>query len=374
MFRCCLISVIALVAAGLRVTAAPVPDLPGWQLAWQDEFEGIAVDDEKWELIDLQNSHNNEKQYYKPEQASIVDGNLRITATNQPLANKLYRSARLESHQAFPMGRFEARIDLPTTQGMWPAFWLLPNGVQWPTRGEIDIMENRGSEPYVVSSAYHWQTNPGPCCDQHEFVFEEYGAIQEGERVNYHSGFHVYAVEWEATRIRFYVDGVLHYTVNETPTRPIFETPMNIILNLAVGGNFGGDPNGTTIFPQFMDVDYVRVWQPQSGLPSDYNNDELVDAGDYVVWRKTVGENGIGLDADGSGNGTIGPEDYQVWSAGFAEPDLPGAASLAALHMPEPAASVLMIVGLTLVYARRLERKSPARRSDALVGCINLIG
>jgi hypothetical protein len=189
-------------------------------------------------------------------------------------------------------------------------------------------------------------------------VFDEYGAVQDEQRVNYHSGFHVYAVEWEAARLRFYVDGVLHYTVNETPTRPIFETPMNIILNLAVGGNFGGDPDGTTVFPQYMDVDYVRVWQPLSGLAGDYNSDELVDAADYVVWRKTVGEIGIGLNADGSGNGTVGPEDYQVWSAGFADTDLT-TASMAVLHMPEPAASVLMIVGLMLVYTRRLELKSP---------------
>ena len=126
------------------------------------------------------NSFNNEKQYYRPEQASIVDGKLRITATNQPLDGKLYRSARLESVQKFGPGRFEARIDLPTTQGMWPAFWLLPNGTQWPTGGEIDILENRGRQPLLVSSAYHWQTNPGPCCSQHQFVFEEYTTTANG--------------------------------------------------------------------------------------------------------------------------------------------------------------------------------------------------
>jgi hypothetical protein len=219
-------------------------------------------------------------------------------------------------------------------------------------------MENRGSEPYVVSSAYHWQTNPGPCCDQHEFVFDEYGAFHDGQRVNYHGGFHVYAVEWESAQLRFYVDGVLHFTVNETPTRPIFETPMNIILNLAVGGNFGGDPNATTIFPQFMDVDYVRVWHPQTGLAGDYNNDGLVDSADYIVWRKTLGQVGIGLAADGSGNGAVGPEDYEVWSKGFGGADLP-AASLAALQVPEPAAAALLALGLMLLCRRNRTLKNP---------------
>lgn len=282
--------VIFTVAAANGRIAAQVPDLPGWQLQWHDEFDGSSVDAEAWDVLTRQNSFNNEKQYYVPQQASVADGKLRITATNQPLANKSYRSARLESRQAFAPGRFEARIDLPTTQGMWPAFWLLPNGVQWPTAGEIDILENRGSQPLVVSSAYHWQTNPNvPCCSQHQFVFEEYSTSTGGNPVNFHDGFHVYAVEWEATQLRFYVDGTLHYTVNETANRPIFETPMNIILNLAVGGDFGGDPNGTTVFPQFMDVDYVRVWQRPAGIPGDFNSDGRVDSADYVVWRKNLG-------------------------------------------------------------------------------------
>jgi beta-glucanase (GH16 family) len=341
---------------------AQVPDVPGWRLTWQDEFNGSQVDDNKWLRLNLQNSHNNEKQYYLPEQATIVDGKLRITATNQPIANKLYRSARLESHQAFPLGRFEARIDLPTTQGMWPAFWLLPKAFQWPTRGEIDIMENRGSQPTIVSSAYHWQTNPGPCCSQHQFVFEEYFTVVDGAPVNWHAGFHTYAVEWEATQLRFFVDGVLHYTVTETAQRPIFESPMNIILNLAVGGDFGGDPNGSTVFPQFMDVEYVRVWQPQTGLSGDYNGDGEVDAADYIVWRRSVGQNGFGLAADGSGNGSVGQEDFILWKQNFGSSNMPAAASFAAFNVPEPTAAVPMAVGLMLVYAQRFAATMTAQR------------
>jgi beta-glucanase (GH16 family) len=334
--------------------AAQVPDVPGWQLHWHDEFDGTSVDETNWELINLQNSFNNEKQYYRPEQASVVDGKLRITATNQPLANKLYRSARLESRQKFAPGRFEARIDLPTTQGMWPAYWLLPNGIQWPTRGEIDILENRGSEPLIVSSAYHWQTNPGPCCGQHQYVFENYSATEDENPVNFHDGFHVYAVEWEATQLRFYVDGTLHYTVNETANRPIFESPMNIILNLAVGGTFGGDPNGTTVFPQVMDVDYVRVWQRPTGAPGDYNADARVDAADYVVWRNAQGQRGIGLAADGSGNGTVDDADYTLWRTNFAVDA--GIGSDFAANVPEPSGTTLAAVGLLRALGMRVSR------------------
>jgi beta-glucanase (GH16 family) len=291
--------------------------------------------------------------HYRPEQASIVDGKLRITAVNQPLEDKLYRSARLESHQAFAPGRFEARIDLPTTQGMWPAFWLLPNGVQWPTRGEIDIMENRGSQPFQVSSAYHWQTDPGPCCDQHQFSFKEYGRLVGGQRVNYHAGFHTYAVEWEATQIRFYVDGVHFFSIDESPDRPVFETPMNIILNLAVGGDFGGDPDDTTVFPQFMDVEYVRVWKRQTSMTGDYNNDGIVDSADYVVWRKTLNQSGIGLLADASGNGSVGPEDYGIWMDDFSNSVTLGHVSATAANIAEPITAIPIAVGLLFVYGQR---------------------
>jgi beta-glucanase (GH16 family) len=337
-----------------RQATAQIPDVPGWQLQWHDEFDGPQVDEQNWQRINLKNSHNNEKQFYRPEQSSIVDGNLRITATNQPLDGKLYRSARLESVQKFGPGRFEARIDLPTTQGMWPAFWLLPNGTQWPTGGEIDILENRGRQPLLVSSAYHWQTNPGPCCSQHQFVFEEYTTTANGSPVNFHAGFHVYAVEWEATQLRFYVDNVLHYTVNELANRPIFENPMNIILNLAVGGDFGGDPDATTVFPQHMDVDYVRVWQRQMGLSGDYNGDQQVDAADYVVWRKSVGQSGIDLPADGSGNGTVDDADYLMWVKNFGAAG--GAAGSLATQVPEPGYSTLAAMALLRAVSLRKAR------------------
>lgn len=340
--------------------AAEVPDVPGWELHWQDEFDGEAVSQENWDILTRRNSFNDEKQYYVPQQASIVDGKLRITATDEPLDGKAYRSARLESWQTFGPGRFEARIDLPTTQGMWPAFWLLPRAKQWPTGGEIDIMENRGSEPTQVSSAYHWQTDPSePCCDEHEYLFDTYSAEINGVDVNFHEGFHIYAVEWEATLLRFYVDGVLHFVVRETANRPIFENSMNIILNLAVGGNFDGDPDASTMFPQHMDVDYVRVWRRQTGLSGDYNRDGRVDAADYVIWRKTSGSEGIGLAADGSGNGSVNEADYLLWRQNFAQSGSAGGAT--ATTVPEPCGTYLVAAALCRAFVTRVCRHPLSR-------------
>ena len=252
------------------VASAQIPPVPGWELFWNDEFDGTTLNISNWEALDRKDSFNNEKQYYHPNQVAVADGNLQLTAIDTPRAGKAYQSGLITSRDLFGPGRFEARVDLPTTQGMWPAFWLNANHIPWPQGGEIDILENRGSQPNLVSSAYHWQTNPGPCCGDHQFVFEEYTASEGGQPVNFHAGFHTYTAEWDEESIRYYVDGNLYHTVTEAPDRPIFETPKNIIVNLAVGGHFGGDPDGTTVFPQTMLVDYVRVWQradePDAGV------------------------------------------------------------------------------------------------------------
>ena len=209
----------------------------------------------------------------------VSGGNLQLTAIDVPRQGKQYQSGLVTSNNLFGPGRFEARINLPTTQGMWPAFWLNANQVAWPQGGEIDIMENRGSQPHLVSSAYHWQTNPGPCCGDHQFVYDEYTATENGQPVSFHNSFHTYAAEWDETTINYYVDGNLHYTVTEAPDRPIFETPKNIILNLAVGGFFGGNPDGSTIFPQTMLVDYVRYWQPDGTPPPVPDGNLLANPG-----------------------------------------------------------------------------------------------
>ncbi|QDT69592.1 Glucan endo-1,3-beta-glucosidase A1 precursor [Planctomycetes bacterium MalM25] len=279
-YRPCLIG--TLLALGVTffsmpMASAQVPHLPGWDLSWNDEFDGNSLDTQKWEALDRRDSFNDEKQYYHPDQVAVADGALQITAIDTPREGKAYQSGLVTSRDLFGVGRFEARIDLPTSQGMWPAFWLNSNHVPWPQGGEIDILENRGSQPTLVSSAYHWQTNPGPCCDDHRYTFHEHTATEGGQPVDFHAGYHTYAAEWDETTIRYYVDDVLHLTVEERPNRPIFETTKNLILNVAVGGFFGGDPDATTVWPQTMLVDYVRVWQ-QSTDP-DYGVNLLINPG-----------------------------------------------------------------------------------------------
>jgi beta-glucanase (GH16 family) len=352
-------SVALLWLSSVESAAGQIPDVPGWQLFWHDEFDGLSLNTANWDALDRRDSFNNEKQYYRPEQVTVASGNLQITATNQPLANKLYRSGLITSKSLFGQGRFEARIYLPTTQGMWPAFWLNANQVQWPLGGEIDIMENRGSQPTLVSSAFHWQKDPGPCCDNHRYVFHEYTATSGGIPVNFTTGFHTYAVEWDkkpstnVNEIRYYVDGNLHFTIdqNSSMSDGNFTTVKNIILNLAVGGDFGGDPNGTTVFPQTMLVDYVRVWHRQTGLLGDYNGDNKVAAADYVLWRKSLGQSGIGLPADGSGNGTIDNVDYLVWRNNFGVAAT--ASGVLAGGVPEPCPGALAVITFLHVFALR---------------------
>jgi beta-glucanase (GH16 family) len=342
--------------------SAQIPDVPGWQLFWHDEFDGATLNTTNWSALNRQDSFNNEKQYYWPGQVAVAGGNLQLTAINQPRGTKLYQSGLITSNALFGQGRFEARIDLPTTQGMWPAFWMNPNQVQWPLGGEIDIMENRGSQPTLVSSAFHWQRDPGPCCGTHQYRAQNYTAMSGGNPVNFTTGFHAYAAEWDknpntnANEIRFYVDGNKYFTVTQDSSMSDanFTTAKNIILNLAVGGDFGGDPNGTTVFPQTMLVDYVRVWHRQSGVPGDYNGDGDVDSADYVAWRKSTGQTGIGLSADGSGNGSIGHEDYEIWRQNFESSILGAAATTAVISIPEPTIRATLAVSLMIFCTQRL--------------------
>ncbi len=244
--------------AMLLLTAAGSAAPAGWDLAWADDFNGAAVDADRWEVRTRADSFNNELQFYLPEQVSLLDGNLRITATDEPFAHRQYRSGLVESRTTLKFGRVEVRAKVPTGQGIWPAIWLLPKASAWPTGGEIDIMEHGGSNPFAVSSAYHWGDTPG---GPSNYVVQQHST---GEA--FPDAFHTYAVEWTPTAIRYFVDDVNHFTV--TPDiAPISQTPMNLILNTAVGGWFDGDPDDTTVFPQHFDIDSVRVFEKAS--PAD---------------------------------------------------------------------------------------------------------
>jgi beta-glucanase (GH16 family) len=198
------------------------------------------------------------------------NGSLVITAIKETLPPRYrcwygacqYTSARLITKKKFEQvyGRFEARIKIPFGQGLWPAFWMLANNIDkksWPACGEIDVMENIGREPAVVHGTIH-----GPGYSGGGGIGAAY-ASPDGSR--FADNFHLYGIEWEPNAIRWYVDGKLYQT--RTPadlpagTSWVFDHPFFIILNVAVGGNWPGEPDATTKFPQTMLVDYVRVYQ-----------------------------------------------------------------------------------------------------------------
>lgn len=257
-----------LAVASLAFGSAALPAsaaVPGYAQIWNDEFDGDALDQSKWTAETVQNPYNEEKQAYLPEQVTVSGGNMVITSTNQPHGDKDYRSGRVHSDWTHQYGRWEVRADLPTSRGMWPAIWLLPDTTQynWPTQGEIDIMENRGHQPRLTSSAFHHGTstpyNP-------QYVTQDHTTARFGQPVDFHNGFHTFAVDWDATKIRFYVDDVHHYTVYDADVSGFIgkqTAPMQMTLNTAVGGKFLGliQPDATTVWPQKFLIDYVRVYE-----------------------------------------------------------------------------------------------------------------
>ncbi len=158
-------------------------------------------------------------------------------------------------------GRVEARLKLPAGQGLWPAFWMLGRDfpdTPWPLSGELDVMENKGSQPVTTSSAVHGPGYSGGT---------PFGHAHRLSRGTLSDRFHTFAVEWDSDHIRFLVDGVAHYRVTrdklERFGESILDQPYFVILNLAVGGHFDGDPRSDAIFPATMLVDYVRVFERQ---------------------------------------------------------------------------------------------------------------
>lgn len=204
---------------------------------------------------------NNELQYYtdRPENVVVEDGMLKITAIQEAFEGSGYTSARLLTQGLFEQkyGRFEARMKLPYGKGMWPAFWLLGaniDEISWPFCGEIDVMENGGSKPTIVSGAVH-----GPGYSGGNAIVKQY----EFSNSRVDSEFHVYGIEWGPGYINYYVDDVLYnqITPEDVTGDWVFDNgPFFIIINLAVGGAFDGNPNENTVFPQTMYVDYVRVY------------------------------------------------------------------------------------------------------------------
>ncbi|MBZ5727099.1 MAG: glycoside hydrolase family 16 protein [Acidobacteriia bacterium] len=251
------------------LTAARAADSPaGWKLTWHDEFDGARLDAGKWVYVAGGGgfgNHELESYTSRPQNIHIEGGMLVIKAIKESYTGadgvaRGFTSARIHTHGKFAQryGRFEARIRIPYGQGIWPAFWMMGDGGEkWPDRGEIDIMENIGREPGTVHGTVH-----GPGYSGAEGIGGPY-SLPTGQAFS--DDYHVYAVEWEPAAIRWYVDDHRYKTLapGDLPTgaRWVFDSPFYLLLNLAVGGSWPGNPDETTIFPQAMYVDYVRVYR-----------------------------------------------------------------------------------------------------------------
>jgi len=237
-----------------------------WTLVWQDEFEGTNIDHSKWHLdVGYTGESNGEMEIYtdRRENAYLKDSCLVITARKENYKGYSHTSARLKTQglYSWKYGRIEASIKIPYGHGLWPAFWMVGDNVStigWPACGEIDIMENIGKRPDTVRGTIH---GPG------YFRDASIGADFTLPGQKFADDFHLFAVEWEPGQIRWYVDDS-HYntlTASDVPGNWVFDHPFYLLLNVAVGGHWPGHPDQTTIFPQFMYVDYVRVYQLVSG-------------------------------------------------------------------------------------------------------------
>jgi beta-glucanase (GH16 family) len=240
---------------------------------WSDEFNSINTGTWSHETGGS-GFGNNEREYYTAGQNAFIQFDaqansnvLVLEARRDNPANYNcwygrceYTSSRMNTagKRTFQYGRIEARLKLPQTQGIWPAFWLLGNDIGtagWPGCGELDIMEHVGFEPNITHGAMHGPNYSG------NTPFAGTNYLNESVSANYH----VYAIEWNSTSVRWFMDGNLFYTVNKSQVQSfgnwVFDHPMFLILNVAVGGNWPGNPTGSSVFPQRMYVDYIRVYQ-----------------------------------------------------------------------------------------------------------------
>jgi beta-glucanase (GH16 family) len=270
-------------ALAVSLGAPPVPfgsaDPPGtWELVWHDEFDATSIDASRWTVEDAAIMNNKELQYYTPEAVALRDGSLVIRADKRELRGRDYTSALLDTRAQFSMafGRFECRAKLPRGQGMWPAFWMLPLEERWPP--EIDILESLGHQPTRAYTTHHW----GPEWPANQKT----GGHFDGP--DFTADFHVFSVEWTPERLDWSIDGVVRFT----STTNIPQDPMYLILNLAVGGNWPGNPDATTKFPQELVVDWVRAFRRNDPARAQL----LVDAphgavsADPARWSFTPGE------------------------------------------------------------------------------------
>ena len=253
-----------------------------YELVWNDEFNYNGLPDStKWYFEEGGNGWgNNELQYYtskRLENAHVENGYLTIEAKKEDYGGREYTSARLITYpngHSWQYGKIEARIKLPYGQGIWPAFWMLGDGIfegtPWPGCGEIDIMEmvggGEGRDDKIYGTMHYADDN-----NNHA----EYGGSYQLANGIFADDFHVFSIQWTETQLTWFVDGIQYHTASLTPNYlSELKKEFFLLLNVAVGGNWPGSPNSETVFPQKMEVDYVRVYQL---------NTEPVITGDTIV-------------------------------------------------------------------------------------------
>lgn len=247
-----------------------------WRLVWSDEFDYAGLPDpKKWDYdVGGEGWGNKELQFYtarRKENARVENGRLIIEARKEAWQGREYTSARLVSRGKgdWTYGRFEVRAKLPSGRGTWPAIWMLPTGWTyggWPRSGEIDIMDHVGFDPDVVHASVH------TAAYNHKIQTQKTAQLKIPTS---RSEFNVYAVEWTPEEIRGFVNDQLYFTFrNERLTNPAadyqqwpFDKPFHLLLNLALGGTWGGQQGvDPAIWPQRLEIDYVRVYQMDKSL------------------------------------------------------------------------------------------------------------
>ncbi|MCK4345829.1 MAG: family 16 glycosylhydrolase [Bacteroidales bacterium] len=242
-----------------------------YQLVWSDEFEGSELDLLKWEYMTGDGTAyglpsgwgNNELQWYRPDNVTVENGHLVITAKKETYSGKNYTSARIRTINKgdWKYGRFEFRIKFPFGKGIWSAIWMMPTDNVyggWAASGEIDIIEHLGHESNKVYGTLHYG-GPWPQNTQSGMS----NTLQEG---TFADDFHLFALEWEEGIFKWFVDDSLYqtqtswYSTNGEFPAP-FDQRFHLLINVAVGGNWPGNPDATTTFPQMLEIDYVRVYQ-----------------------------------------------------------------------------------------------------------------
>ncbi len=246
-------------AGGALVKLTLIPDPPPkWRLAWSDNFD--TLDTSKWELVDSSRPENESRQDYVPEQILVRGGKLEILPESRPSRGLPYRSGKIASRLSQRLGRWEVRAQLRGTRGAWPAISLRPDG-PWPPVAEIVIMQNRGDQPTITSSAFHWVAAGRDL--RESFAVEQQTAIGD-ELVSYADEFHTFACEWVGNQLRFYVDDMHHGTFYSDEVGyllPKLAAPMRLVIDMAVGDDFRPSPGEIPDWPRPIIVDWVRVYE-----------------------------------------------------------------------------------------------------------------